>query len=332
MLDDEQLRRQEYVARINRVIDFIVDNLDRELQLKELAGVAHFSPFHFHRIFRAFVGETLHQFISRLRLEKAAMQLCNNPRKSITEIALDCGFSSSATFARAFRSAFNMSAGQWRRSAGQANSKNSKTESNSGKKESNSCEVNERSSTYFASELNVREFNDQLWRNEMIKQSDVTVDVKEFPERCVAYLRHIGPYKGNAGLFESLFNRLFSWAGARDLLRFPGTEVLSVYRDNPELTDENKLRTEVCITVPEETEVEGEIGKMSLPGGRYAVGRFELRASEFEGAWNTMFADWLPASAYQPDDRPCFEIYHNNPREHPEGLSVVDICIPVRPL
>src|SRR5215467_15335686 len=96
----------EYAQRINRVIDYLRENLDRQLKLEELARVACFSEFHFHRIFGAVAGETLNQFTSRLRLEKAARLLRYSDR-SLTDIALDCGFSSSATFARAFRSGYD---------------------------------------------------------------------------------------------------------------------------------------------------------------------------------------------------------------------------------
>lgn len=106
--------QEEYTARINRVIDYIETHLDRELSLDTLAEVANFSKFHFHRLFQAMVGETLNQFIQRLRLEKAASQLIYNPKKSITEIALDCGFSGSAAFARAFKGMYGMSATAWR--------------------------------------------------------------------------------------------------------------------------------------------------------------------------------------------------------------------------
>src|SRR5580692_7767131 len=96
----------EYTRRIDRVIDFLRDNLDRPVKLKELARVACFSEFHFHRIFGAVAGETLKNFTSRLRIEKAArlLRFCND---SLTDIALECGFSSSATFSRAFRSSYD---------------------------------------------------------------------------------------------------------------------------------------------------------------------------------------------------------------------------------
>ena len=120
---------EEYRSRINRVIDYIEANIDRDLSLSELAEVAHFSPFHFHRIFRAMVGETLNGFIQRIRLEKAAMKLALNPRESITEIATECGFSGPSAFARAFRDTFGMSASQWRSGGHRQYSKNGKTDS-----------------------------------------------------------------------------------------------------------------------------------------------------------------------------------------------------------
>jgi AraC family transcriptional regulator len=121
--------REEYISRINRIIDYIESNLDQDLSLETLAGIANFSRFHFHRIFRAMMSETLNQFIQRLRLERAASWLIDNPKKSITVVALDCGFSGSATFARAFKDAFQMSASEWRSRGHQYQSKISKTNS-----------------------------------------------------------------------------------------------------------------------------------------------------------------------------------------------------------
>ena len=106
--------QEEYVARMNRVLDYIQDNLAEELSLQTLAKVACFSPHHFHRLFRAFFGEPLGQFVKRLRLERAATHLSVAPNRSVTEVALDAGFSSPAAFARAFRDRFGMSASEWR--------------------------------------------------------------------------------------------------------------------------------------------------------------------------------------------------------------------------
>ena len=60
-----------YVDRVNRAIDFILQNLAEPLKLDDVARAAHFSPFHFHRVFRSLVGETLNNFVKRVRLERA---------------------------------------------------------------------------------------------------------------------------------------------------------------------------------------------------------------------------------------------------------------------
>ncbi|KAF5434136.1 AraC family transcriptional regulator [Candidatus Methanophagaceae archaeon] len=160
---------------------------------------------------------------------------------------------------------------------------------------------------------------------------DMEAEVKDMPELHVAYVRHIGPYKGDSALFGRLFEQLMGWAGPKGLLQFPETKMLSVYYDNPEITDETEMCVDVCITVPKETQVEGEVGKMTLPGGKYAVARFELAGSEeYENAWNKVFGEWLPGSGYQPTDSACYELYLNDPKEHPQGLHIVEICIPVK--
>ncbi|MCP4111222.1 MAG: GyrI-like domain-containing protein [Desulfobacteraceae bacterium] len=163
-------------------------------------------------------------------------------------------------------------------------------------------------------------------------QVKTEIEVKDMPELNVAYVRHIGPYKGDSELFEGLFEKLMKWAGPRGLIQFPETQCLSVYHDNPEITDEDKLRTSVCMTVPKDTRVEGEIGQMAIPGGKFAVANFEINSNEFEDAWNALMGGWMPESGYQPDDRLCYEICHNNPKEHPENKHVVDICVAVKPL
>ncbi|MDD2422120.1 MAG: GyrI-like domain-containing protein [Heliobacteriaceae bacterium] len=68
------------------------------------------------------------------------------------------------------------------------------------------------------------------------------VEIKVLPEMTVAYVRYVGPYQGDAELFERLHNKLYTWAGARDLIQFPQTKSLIIYHDSPEITEESKLR------------------------------------------------------------------------------------------
>jgi AraC family transcriptional regulator len=316
--------QDQYAARINRVVDYIESHLDGDLSLATLAEVACFSPYHFHRVFGAMSGEPLSKFVQRLRLERAACQLVANTARPVTEVALDAGFASSATFARAFRERFGVTAPDWR-GGGYENSKLGKTLGNAGK-------AYEVSSSYPD-----RNTGNLRWRIEMSSEEtgnaiEADVEVREIEEMHVAYVRHVGPYAGDAELFGRLWGRLMQWAGPRGLMRPPETRMLCVYHDDPGITDDERLRLSCCITVPEDTAAEGEIGRMSVGGGQYAVARFELRPDQFGDAWQAVFGGWLPRSGYQPADGPPFEWYHNDCREHPEQLSILDICVPVKPM
>jgi len=315
--------KEEYISRINKVIDYIQKNLTENLELDTLAGVASFSKYHFHRIFKALMDESLNHYIQRLRIEKAAFQLIYNKKKTITEIALDCGFSGSSPFARVFKSTYQMSATKWR-SEGFINSKIGTIKSKNRKVVSNTCKALSVSDMYIDSVS-----NNLTWRIKMNNQDQISAEVKELPAMTVAYVRHVGDYKGNQELFGKLIGKLMKWAGPRGLLQEKNLQLLSVYYDDPEITDNDKLKLDVCITIPKNFKVDGEIGKMIISGGKYVVARFEIKAKEFKDAWNLLYKNWLPNSGFQPDDKPCYELYHNDPKEHPEGKHIVDICIPV---
>ncbi len=309
--------RREYIARINRVLDYIEQHLSETLTVKTLAEVASFSPYHFSRIFRALVGESLYAFLRRVRLEKAADKLCHTGGDSVTQIAFDAGFASPAAFSKAFRQQHGMSPSEWRDTHAR-NSRNGQTMRRIGEAGGSALDYLE------ADQLQ------QRWRISMSKLT-ADVQVRELPAMEVAYIRHVGPYAGDGALFGRLIGRLCEWAGPRGLLKEDGS-ILCVYHDNPEVTEEEKLRLSVCIEVPAGTLADGDIGRMSLPGGLYVVGKFSLREDQFAEAWQMIMGEWLPESGYQPDDRPCFEMYHNDPDQHPEGLFEVEICEPVKPL
>ncbi|MCK5126451.1 MAG: AraC family transcriptional regulator [candidate division Zixibacteria bacterium] len=329
MKSNNKQLRNEYISRINRVQDYIEVNLENELTLETLASVAHFSPFHFHRIYKALTGETLNQYIQRIRVELAATRLIQRPDDSITVIALDCGFSGSASFARSFKEFYGMSASEWRDAWSEADGKKMKIESKYRKHLSNIRKEFKAISFYIDNET-----KNQVWRLAMTKPKELEtkVEVKEMSEFTVAYIRHIGPYAGDEALFATLFGRLMKWAGPRNLLNFPETKCISIYHDNPSITDDNKLRLDVCISVPPETQVDGEVCKATIPAGKYALARFEILADQYGDAWSTVYGGWLPESGYQPGDGVCYELYHNNPEEHPENKHIFDIVIPVKPM
>ena len=93
---------EEYVKRMLKVLIYIEDHIEDDLSMDELAKVACYSPFHFHRIFQAIVGETVHKYVRRLRLERAAGRLLHT-KQPVTEIALETNYDTPSAFTRSFK-------------------------------------------------------------------------------------------------------------------------------------------------------------------------------------------------------------------------------------
>ena len=317
-MNTKERSQQEYRARINRVMDYIDSHIDQPIDLSVLAQIAHFSPYHFHRIFTVLTGETPNAFLQRIRIEKAARWLKESQHVSIAEIALLCGFNDTSTFSRSFKKYFGVTATQFRDSPQGIFVQDGNRFSKDGQW------VRKNGQQFGAEnpELCGVEFKLTVMKN-------TPIEVKEMPEMNVIYVRHVGEYKG----IQKAYEKLFRWAGPRGLLRFPESKVLGVYHDDPAVTSLDKVRQSACLTVREEVKVDGEIGKMTIPGGKYAVGHFDIDETEFEAAWNTMCL-WFSESGYEPADGMSYELYYNHAsQESPQHKRFVfDICMPVKPL
>jgi AraC family transcriptional regulator len=101
-------------VRLRRVLDYIAANIEGDITLVDLAGIAGYSVFHFARKFTLAMGISPHRYISRMRLENAMAQLAagNLP---LAEIALNAQFSSQASFTRAFHRSTGMTPGEYQR-------------------------------------------------------------------------------------------------------------------------------------------------------------------------------------------------------------------------
>ena len=157
----------DYHERLNRVLLHIDRHRGEELTLDRLAAVACLSPCHFHRIFRAMVGEPLGQHVQRVRLETAVVQLQTSSR-SVLDIALDAGYESAAAFSRAFEQRFGVSPTQCRRER--------------------------------RFELQVRATQFRT----IDTTSMITPEIRQRPATSVAFVRHIGPYATVGTAWEKL--------------------------------------------------------------------------------------------------------------------------------
>jgi AraC family transcriptional regulator len=319
--------RPVYIERVNAVIDYIEAHLTDDLTLAGLADVAHFSPYHFHRVFSMLVGETLSRFISRLRVERAATLLVQHPDRSVTTVGTDCGFTNPSSFARAFKEAFGMSATEWR-NGGYLDYQREPGESI----RDVIGNVGSANADYGIADAALDPVSGAIvWQVRAGSLGRTTVTIEEVPGLHVAYVRHTGRYQGLGEVFADLFTRLMTWAQPRGLVHAE-SRLLALYHDNPSITEDDRLRVSVGIIVPPETETFGEVGQMEVDGGTYAIGHFELGEQDYREAWYTLAGGWLPDSGYEPDDRLPYERYFFGRRAGDPNRQIVDICLPVRPL
>lgn len=101
--------KEIYTRLINKTEDYIERNLKESICLADLAKNANLSDYHFHRIFKKYSSETVNEFVTRFKLERAAIFLYVHPTISITDIAMDYGYSDSSTFSRTFKRHFGVS-------------------------------------------------------------------------------------------------------------------------------------------------------------------------------------------------------------------------------
>ncbi|MBU8919045.1 AraC family transcriptional regulator [Bacillus sp. FJAT-29953] len=103
----------DYVVCIQRTLDYIEESLNEQLTLEKLAEIACFSPFHYHRVFQAMVGESVMDYVRKRRLTFAAERLFYTDEKVIN-IAIDAGFQYQESFNRAFKNFYGVSPKQYR--------------------------------------------------------------------------------------------------------------------------------------------------------------------------------------------------------------------------
>ena len=95
-------KQQEYLQKFNDVLDYIDSHYTEELTLDDIADFSGFSKYHFTRLFKQYTDSTFYDYLSFRRI-KSAEELLAKPELSITEIALQSGFSSISTFNRIFK-------------------------------------------------------------------------------------------------------------------------------------------------------------------------------------------------------------------------------------
>ena len=294
----------DYVDRVNGAIDHVLRHLDEALPLERVARAANFSPYHFHRIFRSLVGETLAQFVKRVRLERALKILSHQPEKSLTEISLACGFSSSSDFSRSFKQRFGVPPSAFDVSGFRA-ARREEFESFGGPDQ--------------------RHLLRGLAAGENPDGFEVTM--RRVPPRTVAYIRVMDPYR--PAVVMDAAARLVEWAERKGLA---DGQWLGYMWDDPEIVAKEHCRYDVGLVV-QQCEAEGEIGCLKFPALNVAEvelrGGIDLEMRALDWIWRS----WLPASGFVPTDHPSFESWIGRPFGHGDSHFELRLQLPVeRPL
>lgn len=296
-----------YQKRIQRVLRHIERCSGAVPSLDDLAEVANFSPFHFHRVFKSLVGENVAAYVRRLTLENAAQRLSYS-RDSVLTIALDAGYESPEAFARSFRAAFGLSPSQYRKKGG---------------------------SPVFSRRSDVTDYPFYHTNPEV---SPVNVQIKTMEPVLVAALRYVGPYEACGPAWERLCGLLYP-SGLCD-----GDSVAyGVSYDDPDTTPAEKCRLDVCLALRKGVDVKTpdlahllqttELFTQNIGnGGEYACVLIKGPYSLLHPAYRSLFGEWLPQSGREPGNSMGFEAYYNDPAQTPPEELLSEIFIPLKPV
>jgi len=288
----------DYKRRMLRVLVHIQQHLDEPMPLGELARVACFSAYHFHRVFKGMVGESVGEYVRRLRLERAASQL-KLGSASVVEIALGAGYDSHEAFTRSFKTAFGAAPSEFRLAR-----QRELAESPSG--------------IHFQKPITVR------FRT-LHRGGSMKVEIKQLQPMRVAFMRDVGPYDEVGKTWDQFLTVM-----GKDGYLAGNPMMLGICHDDPEVTPPAKIRYDACLTVGEEFQPSGEIGVQTVAGGAYAVTTHTGPYNEVGRTYTEFLGQWMPRSGYELGNAPCFEVYVNHPESTAPEELLTDIYAPLQ--
>ena len=283
--------KNSYLDSINKAIAFIESNWTIDIQLKDIAAQANISPYHFHRVFKSLTGDTTKEFLTRLRLEKAALKL-KHSQNDIGQIAFDCGYQNHETFTRAFKDYFGLSPLEYRNSIAELT-------------------VNKQIE-YGKANINLNTLN---------VQGPI---IKTIPDLHLAYIRHTGSYNK----VGSSFQKLMFWAATHLVLKLKPITI-GIVHDNPDLTEEQNIRFDACVLLSKEIKPNGEIGYKKIEGGKFAVFTYKGAYEGFYPVYDYIYNVCLFDNKFDLADKPALEWYIKSPPFYKPENFVTDFYVPI---
>ena len=289
---NSKLRKNSHSQKINEVLIYIQNNLGGQLSLQSLAKLACLSSFHFHRIFTACVGESLHFHIHRLRMEHAAFKL-RHGKDSITDIALSIGYETSAAFSKGFKQNFGLPPSQYR----------------------NQQFDNAISQFRTPGEISLLDS----------VNSSIHAEIRDLSEQTLLFIRKTGYFQQVA---QEAWNALMPYAYKYSLVA-EQTKFIGIVRDDPELTPIEKIHYDACISICKPHKIAGEMGLQRLAGGKYACFLHEGPYHMAHEIYHKIYGVWLPNSGHYLRDRPSFSLYLTPHYNQDSDQCRTEIYIPI---
>lgn len=291
---------QTYKERMLRVLVHIQQHLDEALVLEDLAALAHFSPYHFHRVFLGMVGESLMAHVRRLRLERAALRLKHSDQP-VTRIAFEAGYETHEAFTRAFHAVFGEAPIRFR----EVHQPVALPEVASG--------------VHYQPTASLTDFTPHCTGEPPMEAS-----IKKMSEMRVAFVRHVGPYHE----VGPAWGQLCAWVGRRGLFG-PKTMLLGLCHDDPAVTPPERIRYDACIVVGDRVQAEGDVGIQTIPAGDYATTIHRGPYDRLAQTYARLCGEWIPQQGREMRSAPSLEIYQNDPNKTPPEQLLTEVCVPL---
>jgi AraC family transcriptional regulator len=300
---------EKYEQALLAALIYIQTHLDGDLSLERLAERAGFSPYHFHRVFRAFVGEPVKEYTRRLRLERGAYRL-KISQESVLHIALESGFKTHESFTRAFTRRFGINPSRFR-------------------------------TDFLVHDRKRRRQMDTTRQHTSVVEpglfdhsaSEMRVRFERVKPITVAFIRHTGPYDGllePGSSLASLWDELFRWGNPRGLTG-PDSLLIGIGHDDPSVTPPDKLRFDVCVQLLEFREPIGSIGCQTISPGMYAAGRHYGLFDDLADAYVRTYDAAVANGQYRLRPLPSFEVYGSTRVRDDLRIHFTDVYMPVEP-
>ncbi|WP_375748162.1 GyrI-like domain-containing protein [Vibrio sp. HN007] len=283
-----KLRHERQVVK---VCNFIDRNLDEELCLTQLSNIAATSKYHFHRIFKSFMGVSTMQYILLARMKRASFRLAFEQKYSITDIAFEAHFESLEAFSRAFSRTFGQSPTQFR---------------------------NQPEWRFWHSKYS--------FQAPITGENIMNVQIVDFEKKEVAMITHIG----SPQLVYETVAKFISWRKSTGLSPIKTSETFGIPHSDPSDSPEDEFEFDICGSHKGDVPT-NDYGIKSgiIPSGRCALVTHKGSHDTIGDSVQYLYKVWLPESGENVRDFPCFFRYLNFVHDVDECDLATEVYLPI---